>query len=356
MKNSDVVETFLKLVRIDSPSGSESAIATYLQSELQKLDIESVLDPAGNLFAKINGPGDPVVINAHMDTVEPGRGVKPKIDSGIITSDGTTVLGADNKVAVAAIMSALAVVDPKHRRSLELVFSVREETESGISEFDFTKLKSKSGLVADRASEIGSIVLASPWIMNLKIKIIGTPCHAGVPEQGQNALTAAAAAISTTTWGRVDSKTTSNLGLISGGSAMNAVPGIVDMVGEIRSFSQPNLENYLFEIKTKFENICQMSKVNCQIKSKWYCPGYEHDSKDPAIEEVVKIMKKLQIDPFFENAFGASDANTFATKGIKVVCIGDGCKNPHTKEESISVANLELLKNLFTHYIINSHE
>jgi tripeptide aminopeptidase len=356
MPNSDVVQTFLDIIQIDSLSGEETAMANFLQKKLQELEITSEIDQAGNLFAKIDGIGESVLLNAHLDTVEPGRGIVPQINDGIITSDGTTILGADNKAAVAAILSAVKEVGKKNLRSLELVFSVREETDSGISQFDFSKLKSKTGLVADRASEIGSIVLASPWIMNLNIKIIGTPCHAGIPENGINALTIAAQAISKTIWGRIDPKTTSNIGLITGGSAMNTIPGIVDLVGEIRSFSKSSLEAFLTETRNKFENICQMSNAKCQFNSSWYCSGYEYHPDTQAVQEVVETMKKINIKPSFETAFGASDANTFANKGINVVCIGDGCVNPHTNEESISVANLELLKNLLVEYIINPHE
>jgi tripeptide aminopeptidase len=356
MPNSDVVDTFLEIVQIDSPSGAESTMADYLKLEFQKLGIDSEIDQAGNLFTRIEGSGEPVLLNAHLDTVEPGRGIKPQIIDGTITSDGSTILGADNKVAVAAILSAVKEVGKKNLRPLELVFSVREETDSGISQFDFTKLKSKSGLVADRASKIGSIVLASPWIMNLNIQITGTPCHAGIPENGVNALNIAASAISATKWGRIDPKTTSNIGLITGGSAMNTVPGTVNLVGEIRSFQKQNLEKFLEETKAKFETICQKSNAKCQFDSSWYCSGYEYQKDNLAVREISDIMKKINIEPFYEIAFGASDANTFVSKGIDVVCIGDGCNDPHTKQESISVVNLELLKNLIVKYIINPHE
>jgi len=251
MKN-DLVELFLTLVKIDSPSGNETEVCKFIASYLEKMGIKSKTDKVGNLFACVSGKGEPVILGAHMDTVEPGCGIKPKIEKGIIKSDGTTILGADNKIAIACILAAITKVPKENRKSLELVFSVREETNSGINEFDFSLLRGKVGLVADRASFVGVIVLSSPWIENLTVDVIGKSTHAGSPEKGINALSLASEAISKLTWGRISSKTTANIGTIKGGSAMNTIPEKIELVGEVRSFSESQLVKQVKKIRSVF--------------------------------------------------------------------------------------------------------
>jgi tripeptide aminopeptidase len=351
MNNTPLVNNFLDLVRIDSPSGQEQEVASFLQQKLTHLNFRTEIDQAGNLFAANSHPGNPVLINAHMDTVEPGRGIKPQIKAGVITSDGTTILGADNKSALAAIITALEETDPEKVRPLEIIFSVREETDGGVSEFDFSKLKSRTGIVADRASRIGSIVLASPWIINLNIQITGRGAHSSLPESAINALNIASLAIIKTKWGRIDPQTTTNIGLITGGTAMNSIPENVVLVGEIRSFSQTKLNQVNEKIKSTFSEICGKFSAGLDYKSSLYCPGYKYGKKDNAVREIVKTFRSMGLTASYEIAFGASDANTMASKGISLIAVGDGCKDPHMVRESISVADLEKLKLLFLNYM-----
>ncbi len=351
MSDSLLINNFFDLVRIDSPSGEESRVALFLQDRLQKLGFITQIDTAGNLFARNSVPGEPVLLNAHMDTVEPGRGIQPRIQNGLLVSDGNTILGADNKSALAAILTALESVDSKQVRPLEILFSVREETDGGVSQFDFSALKSRTGVVADRASRVGSLVLASPWILNLNISILGKGAHSSLPESGINALTIAAKAISSAKWGRIDSQTTSNIGLISGGSAMNSIPEKVTLVGEIRSFNENKLYAVRDQILAIFQKICTKFAANLDFQSSLYCPGYKYSKKDPAVINVVNLFRKLDIKESYEVAFGASDANTITSRGIKIVAIGDGCSHPHTVKESVSISELEKLLAVFQAYI-----
>jgi tripeptide aminopeptidase len=354
MQQSKVLSNFLDLVKIDSPSGEETRVAEFLISRLTDLGIKSSLDATGNLYAFRQGHGEPVLINAHMDTVEPGRGIKPQVINGEIVSDGSTILGADNKAALASILTALKTADPDKLRSLEILFSVREETGGGISKFDFSRLKSRTGLVPDRASPVGSVVLSSPGILNLHITVTGRSAHASQPEIAVNALNIAASAINKTRWGRIDPQTTTNIGLISGGSAMNTIPGSVKLTGEIRSFSQNKLSEVNDEIKSVFTRICNQQKAVLEFSSPKYCSAYVYAKSDPAVRQAALALKSCGINPVYEIVFGASDANTFAAHGIKVVVIGDGCENPHTVEERVSLASLDKLTQVILAYITSN--
>jgi tripeptide aminopeptidase len=348
---TDVVKTFLELVKIDSPSGEEDGVRECLVKKFNKLGISSEVDSAGNLFAKVNGRGQPLILSAHMDTVEPGRGVKPKIEKGTIKSDGTTILGADNKSTVAAIIVALEKVKKEKRHALEVVFSVREETDSGIEEFDMSKLNSKYGLIADRSSPLGSVVLASPWIENIDIKITGKTAHAGVPEKGVNALTTAAYAITSLMWGRVNETTTANIGIIEGGSAMNSIPGEVKLIGEVRSFSENDFEGQIGIIRKGFEKAVKTSGAKLEFGYSTYCSGYNYGKDSRGVRIAENALKKGGLTVSYEKSFSASDANAFSKNGVQVVNIGDATKDPHTVKERITVKDLERLTEVFINYI-----
>jgi len=346
----EIIDTFIELVKIDSPSGHEEKVRNYLADRLSKMGLHPSVDKAGNMLLKIHGEGEPVLLSAHMDTVEPGCGIKPKRVDGIIKSDGTTILGADNKVAVAAILQVLTNLPKKHR-PIEVVFSVREETDSGIDSFDFSKLRSKIGIAADRGSEIGSVVMSSPWIENLEIEVIGKIAHSGLPEDGINALTIASNAITDLKWGRVDEKTTANIGLIEGGTAMNSVPSRVTLTGEVRSFSKKLMDKQILKIEKTFKRIAKKHGGKVHFKREKYCAGYNLKPSNPALKQFAKSCKEYDIKVKYEKSFGGSDANSFIAHGIIVTNVGEGSKDPHTLKESVSVENLVKITKLLSTYV-----
>lgn len=350
MRDKKLVELFFDLVTIDSPSGYESEIRNFLITYFTKLGISTEVDNIGNLFARVNGVGDPIVLSAHMDTVEPGRGVKPRIVGGVIKSDGKTILGADNKAALASIVSAIEAAGTQNR-SLEIVFSVKEETDGGINKFDFTRLKSKSGLCADSGFEIGTIVSNSPWITDLKIEIFGRSAHSAEPEKGRNALVVISEVVERLKPGRLDADTTLNFGIVEGGSATNTVPGNMTIGGEIRSFNYRSLRRHLNHLETLLAQAASKHGVKYKILTKPYCTGYNLNRNAKAVVETSHILGKLGHKPKFKNSFGGSDSNAFLDNGISVINIGDGCKNLHTQDEEIALRSLVDLRTIFVRFI-----
>ncbi len=348
---NSLVDLFFQLVKIDSPSGFESEVSLFISDWFRNQGLKPEIDRSGNLFVDIPGRNPPLILSAHMDTVEPGRGIRPRITDEIIQSGGDTILGADNKGALAAIMQSIAECPPQKNRHLEVVFSVREETDSGIGSFDFSRLESREGLIPDLGADLGYLVTASPWIMNLELEIIGKPAHASLPESAINALTVAARAISAAKWGRLNPDTVANLGLISGGTAMNTVPGRVKMVGEIRSFSQKHLTVAQDKILAGFSKITKASQAVLEFNSALYCRGYEFRPDDPSVTSIINVMKHQKLNVVPEKIYGASDSNVFAAHGFRVITIGDGCQNPHTVNERISITALNQLKDLILAYI-----
>lgn len=347
---NELIKTVLDLVQIDSPSGEEDAVRDYVIQRLKTAGIESLVDKTGNLFARIEGRGEPVVLSCHMDTVEPGRGIEPVVDNGVIRSKGETILGADNKVAVAAILHLLENLPNKHV-PLEVVFSVREETDGGINEFDFSQLTAHQGIVADSSTPVGTIITAAPWIKDIFIEIEGKSAHAARPEEGNNALSAAVAALQKLPWGRLNDTTTANIGIIKGGSGTNTIPGRVSLGGEIRSFDLESIANGVSNIKETFEGLERSHGVRVSVNIQDYCDGYVFDDADGAMVRLTRAINEIGVEKQTKVSHGGSDANAFNSHGIKVINIGDGSKAAHTVDESIEVAELEKLYLLMKTYI-----
>lgn len=356
MVNTKLVNTFLELAQIDSPSGEEDAVREYVLQKLDDIGFKYKVDSVGNIIARNHSDSEPVLLGAHLDTVEPGRGIKPKIKDGYIISDGTTILGADNKATLAAILHAIEITPEEKIRSLELVFTVREETSGGINDLDFSQIKSRVGVIADSVSAIGTIIEKAPFIEDFEVKIRGRAAHASVPENGINALKIAGDAISTLKLGHLDDETILNIGLISGGDATNTIPKNLYLKGEIRSFSEEKFEKAKGEIENHFINISSEFGATCEVSHEFYGKGYSHSRNSENIKKILQIYKNLNIKHKFLDSYGASDANIYVNRGVEVVNIGDGVEDAHTTDERISIKSLEKLSQFFANYICDRIE
>ncbi len=346
-----VEDLFIKLASIDSPSGNETEVASFVYGELLSCGVSCTTDNEGNILSKTNGKGEPFLISAHLDTVQGNTHIKPQKVGGIIISSGDTILGADNKAAVASIISALKKVKSVNRKNLEIIFSVREETDGGISNINLNWVKSKSGISADSGEPIGSIISETPYISGFEIAVVGKSSHSSESEFGINALSIASDAISGFKWGKIDSCSSANIGLIEGGSAVNTTPGEILLKGEIRSCNIENLENIKNDLEKVFDRSAKMFGGRIDIKHEHNCVGYSFEEDDLSFDHIKSVYKKLKIKETYKKSFGASDANFFNSMGIKVVDIGDGVRNPHTNQESIKINDLHRLTDIFTDFI-----
>lgn len=259
---------FDELARIDSESFGEREMADRLKEKLAELGIQAKEDDtaekiggnAGNLFGTLKGgmSGTPILLSGHMDTVAPGIGKKPVFhEDGTITSDGTTVLGADDLTGVIAILEGIRAVQEAGipHRDIEILFAAAEEPFTrGSSEFDFSQMKAKESYVLDVTGPVGTAILQAPTILSFEAAVKGRAAHAGFePEKGIHAIQTAARAIAALKLGHVDEETTLNVGLISGGSVVNAVPELCTCRGEIRSYSHEKAMETLEDVRAVFE-------------------------------------------------------------------------------------------------------
>jgi tripeptide aminopeptidase len=356
-------DLFKTLVQIDSVSKKEGAIARTLQEIFESLGAEVVFDGAGpkvggdtgNLIARFKGARAdvvPLLLNAHMDTVQPGEGVKVLFSDGTFTSDGSTILAADDKSALAVIVETIKILQENRLPygSLEVVITICEEVGLlGAKNLDYSLIKAEYGYSVD-ATDTEGIVTRAPAANRIEFKVHGRDAHAGAaPEKGINAIHLASRAISEVRVGRLDEETTANIGLIEGGKATNIVPCLVTVAGEVRSHSPDKLEQETQKIVQSFER--QVSSYKEAFPSDDGLPKLETAVQQdfyvlqvPEDHLVVTLAKEaasnLGREMKTKMSGGGSDANIFFGHGIVTGVLGTGMKDMHTLRESIRLDDM----------------
>ena len=349
-----IVREFMDLVRIDSPSGEEAAIAADLEGRLRGLGLEVRNDgrgpSTGNLIARwpATGPGSPILLTAHMDTVEPGRGVQPRLVDGFVESDGrTTILGADCKAGLVAILEGLRVLGDASRPHplLEVVITWGEEIgHRGARELDFDQFDSRLGFCLDALCPVGTIVNHAPGYDRLRAVFSGRGAHAGVePERGISALVAAAHAIVGMRLGRIDQETTANLGLIQGGTARNAIPSQVVIEGEARSRDAVRLAAQVEHLREQLETGARAVGASVEVTVEHDYLPYRVDPDAPVARMAAAAARRAGLEPTFQSTGGGSDANNFNAAGLPMVVLGIGSSGAHTVNERVATSELEAL-------------
>ncbi len=343
-------DTFLALAAIDSESGGEAAMRDHLTGALAKLGVAAETDAAGNLFARLPGTrsGEPLLFSAHMDTVRPGRGKKAVVHpDGRITSDGTTVLGADDAAGLAAILEALTVIRENElpHPEIELLFTVEEECYChGSARFDFTRLHAETAYVLDLTGSIGTAAVAAPTLLSLDLTVLGRAAHAGfAPEFGVNALSIAAAALAQIETGRVETDTTVNFGTVEGGDGKNVVPARVRITGEVRSMRHEAALRQAETIKTIFRREAERRGGAVETRFTEELRAYRIAQSEPVVERLRAALAALDWGaPKLVETFGGSDNNRFVKHGLRGVVLASAMELVHTTEEYTRVP--ELLK------------
>ncbi|NLC07170.1 MAG: M20/M25/M40 family metallo-hydrolase [Syntrophomonadaceae bacterium] len=357
MVNSNrLLNEFINLVKIDSPSGEERKLADYLIKRLTALDLEVIEDNAGQVMGTATGnliarlPGNQtlptILIGAHMDTV-PGRGIVPVIRDNAVYSDGSTILGADDKVGIAAILEAIQIMKENciDHGPIELLFTVAEEIGlKGVKNLDFSLLKAKMGFVLDSDGEIGSIIIQGPCQNQLEATITGKAAHAGInPEEGINAIQVAARAINAMRLGRIDEETTANIGIIQGGEARNIVPEKVYLKGETRSLKRPRLEEETRYMQDCLEKAAQEFGAKVQIETELLYPEFCLQESDLVVRIAQEAASQLGRKASLVKSGGGSDANILNSRGLPTANLGVGMRQVHTREEHVFLKDLNLL-------------
>lgn len=349
-----LLESFLEYVQIDSETGTEQAMAQRLEQELRALGCSVTYDDAGekagcsvgNLYAVL--PGDeslePILLSAHMDTVKPGLGIKPIVENGVIHTDGSTILGSDDKSGVAAIMETLRVLQEERlpHPKLEIVFSICEEGGVlGSANMDYDRLTAKKAVVLDSSGVPGKMILAAPGQYKLNVEIHGRASHAGVsPENGISAIQVAADAIGAMKLLRIDEETTANIGAIHAQFSTNIVPDLLTMSGEARSRSNDKLEAQAQHMLNCIQASCEKFGASYTGGLTLTYPGYHISEDHPFVSQVKDACVKAGLTPVLGASGGGSDANHMNHHGITAIPLATGMTKVHSVEEFILVEHL----------------
>jgi tripeptide aminopeptidase len=374
-----LLDTFLDLIKIDSPSKQEAAVADYLEKALAPLGVEIWRDKVGEKIGgncgnvhvrmpanKSNAPA--LLFSAHLDNVMPCVGIKPVVENGIVRSDGSTVLGSDDKAGVASIVEMLRCAkdfDMAHG-PIEVIFDVSEEIGLlGANEVDLSTVKAKCAFVLD-GEEMDRIVFRAPSANRMSYEIDGIAAHAGMaPERGISAIEVFAEAVSKMKLGRLDPDSTANIGTVNAGRATNIVADKLTATAEARSHSNDNLEKQTQHMAACFEAAIkkytrtvdgnQIAPIfRQQVKREFTAMNIAQESLAYRLAADAGQALGIPMEPM--SIGGGTNANVYNAKGLPAVVIGCGMKNEHTTSEYVAISDMETCVKLCLTILQKNHE
>ena len=355
-----MVQTFVELAKISSLSGKEAGVARYLERTLRAMGAETYIDNAGdhiqgntgNLIAHFRGTIDsaPFLLSAHMDTVGPADNVRPVVHPDRVTSDGKTILGADCKAGIAIILETIKVLQDNNvpRPPIDAVFTISEELAlMGAKYLDYSRIKARYGLIFDNERPLECVITQAPAANKMDIRVYGIAAHSGVaPERGISAIEVVSGAIASMKLGRIDSETTANIGFISGGNAINIIPPLVEVRGEVRSHTLAKLLKQTTHMEDCFKKAVR--KAFIKVKGRTLKPSYEFlverkfpglsiSRSNPVLPLIAAAMKDMGIKMKTFASGGGTDANIMCGHGIEAPILATGMRDVHTTHEYLDL-------------------
>jgi tripeptide aminopeptidase len=353
----DVLDLFLDLAAMPSPPGEERSVADRVAGELRGLGLEVEEDDAGralgsstgNLYSRLEptAEGTPLFLCAHLDTVPPTAAIEPVVEDGVVRNAGGTILGADNKSAVAVMVEAARrlVEERRPHAGLELVFTPKEEVGlRGAQAFDCGRLAARLGYVYDQAGPIGEVILGAPYSSIMEVTFVGRAAHAGMaPEDGRSAIAAAGRAVADMRLGRLDEETTANVGTIQGGVARNIVPERCSFSAEARSHDDRKLAEVVQEMLEACTFAASLTGCEVETRVEPGFRGYRFRREDEPVRLARGALERTGHEPSYSLSGGGADANVFNTRGLGCVNLANGMAQIHSPDEHIAVADLEAM-------------
>jgi len=350
-----VLDTFLGLVGIDSETKEEAVICEHLKGVFAVLGCDVYEDDASTKTAHsgnnliITLPAtkenvDPIYFTAHMDTVTPGKGIKTSIKDGYVVTDGTTILGADDKTGLTAMIELVRVLKEKQIPHGQIQFVITVGEESGLvgaKVLDLSKIDAKFGFALDSDGPVGDIIVAAPTQAKVNAKIYGKTAHAGVaPEKGISAIQIAAKAIAKMPLGRIDEETTANIGRFEGGRATNIVCDYVEVLAEARSLIHEKMEKQAETMKQAYIEVAESFGGRAEVDIDIMYPGFKFEEGDEVVEVAKRAAQTIGRPTRILHSGGGSDANVIAGGGIPTVNLAVGYEEIHTTNERMPLEEL----------------
>jgi tripeptide aminopeptidase len=339
-------ETFAALCRIPSPFGREADVAAHVTRELESMGLAVERDARGNLLSRIRGRSDrTLLLCAHLDTVDVGGPIEPVVVEGGWENAHDTILGADNKAAVAVFLQIARRASVEGAPvGIELLLTLAEEDGlAGAKAFDASTLAAEFGYVFDHATPIGEVIVASPTYYRLTAEFHGRAAHAGIrPEAGRSAIVAAAHAITAMPHGRIDAETTANVGSVQGGvGTTNVVPERCRIMAEARSLDVERVEQVIAGMIDAVHDGAAAAECDVDVVCEKLFEGYRQKGTAPAIVAAEAALRACGYEPARIVTGGGSDANALVAQGFECVNLANGTEHNHEPSERVSVAALE---------------
>jgi tripeptide aminopeptidase len=354
---SPFLDLFLELCALPSPSGEERAVADRVTQELDALGLAwdeddvapAIGSTAGNVLCRLPGRADggtPIFLCAHFDTVPVAGELEPVVgEDGFVRNAGGTILGADNKAAIAVMLEAARriVREQRPHAGVELLFTPMEEIGLvGATAFDVERLEARLGYVYDQAAPIGDVITGSPSAQELVLTFVGRAAHAGMyPEEGRSAIVAAARAIADMPHGRIDEVTTANVGVIHGGTARNVVAERCTIQAEVRSHDESRVSDVVQQLVDTAAFASSMTECTLETRIEPKYRGYRFRDDDLPVRIAADALSRVGYRPKLGLSGGAADANVFNARGVPCVNLANGMTDIHTPDEHIAVDDLE---------------
>jgi tripeptide aminopeptidase len=350
MNPQRLIDIFLQAARINALSGEEKPVADFIRSFLSAYDYKITEDDSakksesntGNLIVQY-GSGGEFMLTSHMDTARPTADVNPVILKDRIVSAGDTVLGVDNRAGIAVILYTLERIAKEKIpvKDFTVVFTTCEETTMFGSKNLGVNGNINRGFVFDSGYRPGNFIHSACGALGFKIKIIGKAAHSGLaPEKGINSLLIAARALTQMPLGRIDDETTVNVGVLKGGSAINVIPELTELEGEVRSFNLDKVEKHFNIISDIFRREAKNAGAETEIIHDWDFMPFTIGKESVVYKDTVNALLQAGLKPEPKLSLGGSDANSFNAKGIESINLGIGAQNPHSNDEFIFIEDL----------------
>jgi tripeptide aminopeptidase len=353
----EALSLFLELAGIASPSGEERAVADVVLRYLGGLGLDADEDgsgPAigssmGNIYVDLEPTvsGTALFFCAHLDTVPPSGPLEPVVDGGVVRNAGGTILGADNKSAVAVMLDATrrVLAESRPHAGIELLFTPKEEVGLlGAAAFDHSRLQAQVGYVYDQAAPIGDVILGAPYAHSMEVRFHGRAAHSGMyPEEGRSAIAAAARAIADLRLGRIDEETTANVGTIHGGTAGNIIPEWCAFLAEARSHDERKLADVVQEMLDAIGFAAGLEDCEVETEVHKNYAGYRFKRDDEVVRLAHTALERSGFTPSYGLSGGAADANVFNERGLQCLNLANGMQDIHTPDERIAVDDLDAM-------------
>ena len=345
-----LLDTFLTILRIDSYHPNEDPVIDVLRPKLARAGVRLQADPHRNVLGFWPGTGgraaeEPVLLCAHTDTVRPTPGMEPVVRDGSVHSDGSSVLGADDKAGVAAMVEAVEAVAAEgiDHPPVEVLFTVGEDVgHIGSKAFDTACVRSRMAFVVDVDGPVGGLIMAGPWTETFRVTFHGRAAHAGTePETGRSALQMVAHAIHSMSLGRIDAETRANAGVLAGGQAANIIPPQAELTLQVRSLDQAKFQAHRAAMVDCCHQGAEAFGGTIEVETTGSTAGYRFGDDDAPVRRAEAAIRSTGLAPWRATTCGGSDANEFNTKGLPTVVISVGYLDIHTDQESMPIDELQ---------------